>query len=317
MTSIISAAHRNHTRVVLTVQSFGWSTSRAGPPEASLLGSATARAEPRPADRRRRPRSRRRRRQPRLRAARPRLRRASSRRSSGRSGAELNRIHRGYQLTFDTLGSIGNYPIEDATASGGADAVFVMGYDYRTASSSPVGSIAPLDRTGYDIRDTIAAYTARVPPSKVILGVPVLRPRLVDEQQRPPRDEHERNQVRRLDDRRLRHRRRLPRRSTAASTTRPRASRGPPTSARTAPRRTAASPRGASSTSTTRPRCGAKYDLVNSYGLRGAGIWALGYDGTRTELWAAIQRKFVTDTTAAGVRRADPAGRRSSTRGSP
>ena len=24
---------------------------------------------------------------------------------------------------------------------------------------------------------------------------------------------------------------------------------------------------------------GAKYDLVNSYGLRGAGIWALGYDG--------------------------------------
>ena len=28
---------------------------------------------------------------------------------------------------------------------------------------------------------------------------------------------------------------------------------------------------------------GAKYDLVNAYGLRGAGIWALGYEGVRTD----------------------------------
>ena len=47
-----------------------------------------------------------------------------------------------------------------------------MGYDYRTAGSSPVGSLAPIGGPRYDITDTIAAYTARVPPSKVILGVP-------------------------------------------------------------------------------------------------------------------------------------------------
>ena len=41
---------------------------------------------------------------------------------------------------------------------------------------------------------------------------------------------------------------------------------------------------------------GAKYDLVNQYNLRGAGIWALGYDGTRTELWQAIADSFVTDS---------------------
>ena len=99
----------------------------------------------------------------------------------------------------------------------------------------------------------------------------------------------------RLDDRALRDRRRLPRDSTAAATTPSRASPGPPTSARTARRPTAASRRGASSTRRRR-RARAKYDLVNSYGLRGAGIWALGYDGTRTELWAAIADKFVTDT---------------------
>ena len=39
----------------------------------------------------------------------------------------------------------------------------------------------------------------------------------------------------------------------------------------------------------------AKYDLVNRYGLRGVGIWALGYDGTRPELYAAIKAKFITD----------------------
>jgi GH18 family chitinase len=37
---------------------------------------------------------------------------------------------------------------------------------------------------------------------------------------------------------------------------------------------------------------GAKYDLVNSYGIRGAGIWALGYDTGHTELWDLIAHKF-------------------------
>jgi hypothetical protein len=44
---------------------------------------------------------------------------------------------------------------------------------------------------------------------------------------------------------------------------------------------------------------------VNAYGLRGAGIWALGYDGTRPELWNVIKAKFITDTAppVVGVRR--------------
>ncbi|HXA29564.1 MAG TPA: glycosyl hydrolase family 18 protein [Candidatus Angelobacter sp.] len=37
---------------------------------------------------------------------------------------------------------------------------------------------------------------------------------------------------------------------------------------------------------------GAKWDLVNSYGIRGGGIWALGYDTGRTELWSVIAQKF-------------------------
>jgi spore germination protein YaaH len=37
---------------------------------------------------------------------------------------------------------------------------------------------------------------------------------------------------------------------------------------------------------------GAKYDLVNTYGIRGAGIWALGYDTGRSELWGVLGEKF-------------------------
>src|SRR5262249_31966434 len=42
---------------------------------------------------------------------------------------------------------------------------------------------------------------------------------------------------------------------------------------------------------------GRKLDLVNQYGLRGAGIWALGDDGSHPELWNVIQHKLIDDTT--------------------
>ena len=43
---------------------------------------------------------------------------------------------------------------------------------------------------------------------------------------------------------------------------------------------------------------GARYDLVNRARLRGVGIWALGYDGARPELYRALAAKFLKDTTA-------------------
>jgi len=294
MTSIISAAHHGHTRVVLTVQSFGWSATGLARQKA-LLGSSAAR----------------------LNLARQ---IAAAVRDRGADGvnldleplasgyepnftalvrtirAELNRIHTGYQLTFDTTGWIGNYPIENATAPGGADAIFIMGYDYRTSGSNPVGSIAPLDGDGYSIRDTIAAYAARVPASKLILGVPYYGRAW----------------------------------STSSNTLHVANTSGTRTGDSTTVVYDTAADYLAQHgrhydpieqtawTAYARQNCtatygcvtswrelyvddgaaiAAKYDLVNRYGLRGAGIWALGYDGTRPELWAAIQRKFVTDTT--------------------
>jgi spore germination protein YaaH/flagellar hook assembly protein FlgD len=294
MTSVISAAHTTHTRVVLTVQSFGWSTAGLDRQKA-LLSTSTRR----------------------LNLARQ---IAAAVRDRGVDGvnldfeplasgyetaftalvktvrSELNRIHSGYQVTFDTLGSIGNYPIEDATAAGAADAIFIMGYDYRTAGSSPVGSIAPYDRTGYGIRDTVLAYTARVAPSKVILGVPYYGRAWSTASDtlnatNTSGTKYGASTTVVYD--------------TAADYLAKYGRRWDPTErvAWTAYRRQNCTSTYGCVTSWRQiyvddaAAIGAKYDLVNAYGLRGAGIWALGYDGTRTDLYAAIQRKFVTDTT--------------------
>jgi spore germination protein YaaH len=293
LTSVINTAHLNHTRVVLTIQSFGWNSTGAAR-QAALLGSSTARANL---------------------AAQI----AAAVRDRGVDGvnldieplpsgsetgftalvrlirAKLNQVHSGYQLTFDTLGSIGNYPIEAATATGGADAIMIMGYDYRTATSSPVGSVAPLHKNGYDIADTVAAYRARVPASKLILGVPYYGRAW----------------------------------STATNTLNATNISGTKYGASTTVTYDTAVDFLAANghfydplenvawTAYRRENCtatygcqnpwrelyvddatalGRKFDLVNAYDLRGAGIWALGYDGTRSDFWNVIRAKFIVHT---------------------
>ena len=58
-----------------------------------------------------------------------------------------------------------------------------MGYAYRGPTSSPVGSISPLDRAddGLDLRDSLQLYRDRnVPLDQVIIGLPGVRPDLRD-----------------------------------------------------------------------------------------------------------------------------------------
>ncbi|MFL5778909.1 MAG: glycosyl hydrolase family 18 protein [Chloroflexota bacterium] len=292
MTSVINAAHQGHTRVVLTVQSFGWSTTGLTR-QKQLLGSATNR----------------------LNLAKQIVSAVRNRGADGvnldfeplASGyaeeftalvrtvrAEFDKVARGYQITFDTTGWLGNYPIAAATAAGGADAVFIMGYDYRTASASKAGSIAPIGGPAYDIRETLDSYLAQVPASKLILGVPYYGRAW----------------------------------STDSSGLNANNTSGTKFGASTTVLYDTAADylakygkrwdpvEGVAWTVYTRENCTttygcvnswrqlyvddaqalrAKYDLVNSNGLRGAGIWALGYDGTRPDLWKAIQDKFVTD----------------------
>jgi spore germination protein YaaH/flagellar hook assembly protein FlgD len=293
MTGVINAAHANHTRVVLTVQSFAW-TSSGVTRQKALLGSSAARAN---------------------------LARqiAAAVRDRGADGvnldfepivstyadeftllvksvrAELNRYARGYQVTFDTTGWIGNYPIDTATGSTAADAVVVMGYDYKTSSTNRVGSVAPIGGPAYDVRDTVAAYLGRVPASRIILAVPYYGRAWST-------------------DTALLGARNISGTKYGASTT---VVYGTAVTYAQDHGKHYDTVEGVAWTVYRRQNCtstygcvspwrqiyyddtralGAKYDLVERYGLRGVGIWALGYDGTRPELYQLLKDKFIYDT---------------------
>lgn len=289
MTSLISTAHKNHTRVVLTVQAFGWTTSSMATQRA-LLASPGARAKLAGQI-------------------------AAAVRNRGADGVNLdfeplakgyerhfvallrsirtalNRYHTGYQITFDTTASIANYPVYAATSKGAADAVFIMGYDFRSSGSAATGSIAPYRRDGYDINDTLATYLHRVSARKLILGVPYYGRAWST----ATKSAHSRNTS-------------STRSGASVSVTYDTAA-----SYLAAKGRHYDTQEQVAWTVYKRENCTstygcyvswrqlyvddaqairAKYDLVNRLGLRGAGIWALGYDGTRRELWNAIAAKF-------------------------
>ncbi|NJD26926.1 MAG: hypothetical protein FIA92_01355 [Chloroflexi bacterium] len=294
MTSVINAAHAAGTRVVLTVSCFAWSSGGAEK-QAALLGSATARAN---------------------------LAKqvAAAVRDRGADGvnldfeplvsgyaaeftalvrsvrAELDKLAPGYQLTFDTTGYIGNYPIEEATAPGGADAIFIMGYDYRGEGSGKAGSISPLTGPTYDLTDTVKAYMARVSPSKLILGVPYYgRAWSTDSDVLNAKNisgtKYGASSTVMYDDTVslvAKHGRRWDA-----------IEQGPWLAYR---KETCTSAYGCvdhwrqvyfDDAASLRLR----YDLVNRQGLRGAGIWALNYDKGTTELRKALADKFLDDKT--------------------
>ena len=74
-----------------------------------------------------------------------------------------------------------------------------MGYDYRTAGVVRRRARSrPCRGPRYDLTDTVKAYTARISPSKVILGRAVLRSRLVDLDRRAAREDALPAEVRRV-----------------------------------------------------------------------------------------------------------------------
>ena len=301
MTSVINAAHQRGTRVVLTVSVFAWTTAQRDVQKA-LLGSSAAR----------------------LNLAKQ---AAAAVRDRGADGinldfeplasgyadefvallktirSQLNKIRSGYQLTYDTTGYIGNYPLEASVGSGAADAIFIMGYDYRTASSANAGSIDPLSGGGYDLADTVRSYAARVSPSRLILGLPwygrawstasdAVRSKNQSGEKYGYSTAVNYESVVALVDT---HGRRwdaaeqspylVYRRENCTTTY------GCVTSWRQVYYEDAASLK-------------LRYAMVNDYGLRGTGMWALGYDGGHAELYRAISESFLVDKSGpqAGVR---------------
>jgi len=305
MTSVINAAHARGTRVVLTASVFAWTGSQATIQRA-ILGSPAAR----------------------LKLARQ---LAAAVRDRGADGvnldfeplasgyetqftafvktlrSQLNAIRSGYQITFDTTGYVGNYPLAAAIGATGADAVFIMGYDYRTGGSGTSGSIDPLSGPTYDLADTVRTYTSIVAPSRVILGIPWYG-RAWSTTSSLPRSANQSGakfgystavNYQNIPALVAKYGRKWDaveqspyiayRRQNCTSTY------GCVTSWRQVWYDDAVS-------------TALRLQLVNDYGLRGAGMWALGYDGAYPELDRALANAFLVDHSApqAGIRLLPP-----------
>ncbi len=294
MTDVIDTAHAAGVRVDFTVTLFAW-TSTQRKTQAALLGSATARS-----------------------------RLVSTLVSTvvgrGADGVNLDvePLVAGYEdeivalvrelrvaldaagpgrrITVDVLGSPENYPHEDLVAPGAADSIFIMGYDYRGSGAAYAGSISPLTGAGYDLTETVARYTARVPASKVILGIPyygrawsTVSDALRAKTQSSATYGYSATASY----------------SLAASLAEENGRRWDDDEQVpwTAYRRTVCD----TCTETWRQlyyddveSLRRKYALADTNGLAGVGIWALGYDGTRPELAALLREVFgatPTDTT--------------------
>ncbi|MGH2356567.1 MAG: glycosyl hydrolase family 18 protein, partial [Candidatus Limnocylindria bacterium] len=65
------------------------------------------------------------------------------------------------------------YDVVGLSASGAADALMVMSYDYSWSGSARAGGVAPIDSPYiFDVRQALTDHLAIVPPGKLIWGVP-------------------------------------------------------------------------------------------------------------------------------------------------
>ena len=95
-------------------------------------------------------------------------------RTAGLLKAALRLDNPAARVTVATNGARSGATMAKMALSAGADRAFLMGYAYRSAGSSPVGSISPLHHpTDLDLLESLDLYRARgIDLSKVILGLP-------------------------------------------------------------------------------------------------------------------------------------------------
>ncbi|MBM4409489.1 MAG: glycoside hydrolase family 18 protein, partial [Chloroflexi bacterium] len=206
--------------------------------------------------------------------------------------AEFDAIAPGYEITVDTTGYVGNYELANLVAPGAADAIFLMGYDFRTSGADNAGAIAPISGEIYDVADAVRSFLRYIPPSALIVGVPYYGRAWSTVSDEP----NARTQTGTRYGSSV-----ATEYQTAATLAEENGRRydSVEQSAWTAYRKDNCSSTYGCVTTWRElyyddpESLGAKYDLVNQLGLRGMGIWALGYDGTRPELWDVLADKFL------------------------
>ena len=281
MTRIINAAHANGTRVEITIQAFAWSTAGAQT-QTTLLSSATNRAngiaqivaaiKDRGADG---------------------VNLDFEPIASGQAAnftlfvrdlrTALNTAHPGYELTYDATGRGSTYDNVGLLSSGHADAVFIMGYDFRDIHSTYAASHDPLTSPKvFDLTDSVKRFKGWGPDSKIILGLPYYG------------RQYKVNSL-------------LPYATTTASATNVTFSEGEADLAQHGRSYDSIEQSAWTSWSVTggyreiyfddATALAAREDMINYWNLRGMGIWVLGYDAGTSAASTVLAARFLTDKT--------------------
>jgi spore germination protein YaaH len=287
MTSVIDRAHEQGVKVVLTVTMMAWDSASSSR-QADLLQSSTARS---------------------------RLvnQVVSAVRDRGADGVNLDfeplasslrdeyvsfvkQLKRGLvnagvgdYLTVSVMASAATwatgYDVAGLTASGAADALFVMGYDYNWSGSSRAGGVAPVQSPyTIDVAGTMADFLTQTSGSRIIWGVPYYG-------RTWPTETGSLNS------------------RTLGGGSKSYYYTGHLAQAAQYGRRwddvgkvpwyrhwDSAAGHWVQGYYDDVESLGVKYDLINSRGLKGTGMWTLLMDQGRDELWRLLARKFVNDT---------------------
>ena len=87
--------------------------------------------------------------------------------------ARLDAARPGMQLTFDVTSDVTSYDLPALVADDAADAVLLMGYDYRVSGAAESGSLSPVDDpSGPDLRTSVDTILRVAPAEHIILGLP-------------------------------------------------------------------------------------------------------------------------------------------------
>jgi hypothetical protein len=201
----------------------------------------------------------------------------------------LDTVDPSLQLTFDLTPDVRSFPLRRLVADDAADAAVLMGYEYRISGSKVAGSVAPLRVVGGpDVRGSVNLALESASADKVILAMPWYGRAWSTRTDVP--DSRTRGSERYLDPSTALYRDSVPRAAIAGrewdqqqgsawSVYRSRACATCPLSWRQLWYDDVDSVL-------------AKIGLARHKGLRGVGIWALGYDGERPELWSALHYGF-------------------------
>lgn len=169
-----------------------------------------------------------------------------------------------------------------------SDGIFIMAYDYHRPASEEIGPVSPVEGPGIDVKETITEFLTKVPPNKVILGLPYYGYNWLVEDDSPYSKRVDGSDENGFSE------------SQSYESVLSTIIKVNPVIKWNEEGKSPYFTYNSLETDQLRtvyyenPKSlKYKYDLIEDYKLGGVGIWALGYDGGYTELWDLLYEYFI------------------------